>query len=186
MTQAGYWLEEPRLPFRVSTRPWDELTDDERGFFCFQDDYLPLHPNHAAQIELVVPDDAKRLSAWAFSAIPHGWPDRDAQAFAHETSLNVRDCWDGERGADVRKWLFDRGVPFGRTVYLLYERDRVVRTTWRMVVRYWDAFAWSVGYAMIAVDHNLKWACCFHHEDVFIFGSHAPMGPASGNRGRGS
>jgi hypothetical protein len=39
------------------------------------------------------------------------------------------------------------------------------------VVRYWDAFAWNVGDAMIAVDHTLGWACCFHHEEFFVFGS---------------
>jgi hypothetical protein len=69
--------------------------------------------------------------------------------------------------------LFDRGIPFRRTAYLLYEQDQVVQATWRMVVRYWNAFAWSVGYAMMAVDHTLQWACCFHHEDVIVFGSHS-------------
>ena len=42
-----------------------------------------------------------------------------------------------------------------------------------LVVRYWDAFAWPVGYAMLAVDHTLQWACCFHHEDVIAFGTNA-------------
>ena len=35
---------EQRLPFPVSVRPWDVLPEDDRGFFCFTDDYLPLHP----------------------------------------------------------------------------------------------------------------------------------------------
>lgn len=46
----------------------------------------------------------------------------------------------------------------------------VVQTTWRMVVRYWDAFAWSVGFKMIAVDQTLRWACCFHDEELIVFG----------------
>ena len=76
----------------------------------------------------------------------------------------------GGRRAEVRQWLYARGVPFRRVVSLIYERNRVVRTTWGMVVRYWDAFTWSAGYAMYAVDHTQQWAC-FHHESVVVFGS---------------
>jgi hypothetical protein len=168
---------EQRLPFPVVVRPWDELAEPDRGFFCFADDYLPLHPNHAAQIGLLAPADAARVTEWAFAAIPPGWPDRTDQRFEHEAELVIRDCWDDPaRRAGVRRWLHERGVPFGRTVCLLYERGRVVQATWRMVVRYWDAFAWSVGYAMVAVDYTLGWASCFHHEDVIVFGSHSKAG----------
>jgi hypothetical protein len=162
------------LPFPVSSRAWSDLPERERAFFSFGDDYLPLHPNHAAQLRLLIPADAQRLATWAFSALPAGWPDRTDQRFEHEQQRSVSECWrDAGRRAEVRRWLFNLGIPFRRTVYLLYERDVVVQTTWRMVVRYWDAFAWSVGYAMVAVDHSLQWACCFHHEDIIVFGSHA-------------
>jgi hypothetical protein len=169
-----------RLPFSVAVRPWDDLAGSDRFFFCFEGAYLPLHPNHAAQIGLLERADAARVSAWAYSGVAPGWPDRTERRFAREARCLVRDSWnDAGRRAEVRRWLFERGVPFRRVVYLLYERDRVVQTTWRMVVRYWDAFAWSVGYAMLVVDHTLRWACCFHHEDVFVFGTHEPAVPAA-------
>jgi hypothetical protein len=163
--------------FPVSVRSWDELADHERGFFCFQDEYLPLHPNHAAQIGLLSHADATRVWSWAFETLPPRWPDCIEQPFAYIERCYVIDSWNdaGRRGA-VRRWLFQRGVPFKRVVYLLYDRDQVVQTTWRMVVRYWDAFAWAVGYAMVAVDHTRQWACCVHHEDVFVFGSHREAG----------
>jgi hypothetical protein len=160
------------LPFTISSRPWQELSEKARSFFC-EDLAPPLCPEHAAQISLLAPADAARLFSWAAWSIPAGWPDRTEDRFEHEELLSVYDCWNDEAGrASVARWLFNRGIPFRRTVYLMYERDRVVQTTWRMVVRYWKAFAWSVGYDMIAVDHTLQWACCFHHEDVFVFGSH--------------
>jgi hypothetical protein len=163
---------EQRLPFPVSARPWVELSRRDRSFFNFGDDYLPLHPNHAAQISLLTPADAERVATWAFAAIPPEWPDRTDRRFEREERLSIGGRWnDDARQGEVRRWLFERGVPFRRTVYLIYERDQVVQTTWRIVVRYWDAFAWSVGYAMVAVDHTLQWACCFHHEDVIVFGS---------------
>jgi hypothetical protein len=163
---------EQLLPFPISTRAWLELREEDRGFFCFGDEHLPLHPNHAAQIELLDAKSAERLSTWAFTAIPQGWPDSNEVKYAAEETFSIADGWnDSTRRSEVREWLFQRGVPFQRAVYLLHERNRVVRTTWKMVVRYWDAFAWSVGYAMIVVDHTMEWACCFHHEDVIVFGS---------------
>jgi hypothetical protein len=163
---------ENRLPFPVSSCPWPDLPERDRRFFHFGDAYLPLPASHAAQIRLLFPPSAAQISAWAFAAIPPGWPDLTDQRFKHERQLSISGCWDhARRRPDVRRWLFDCGIPFRRTVYLLYERNCVVRATWRILVRYWDAFAWSVGYAMLAVDHTLQWACCFHHEDMIIFGS---------------
>ena len=169
---------EHRLPFPVSTRKWDTLTDWERSFFI-GDDYLPLHPNHAEQIRLLEHDDAFRVDNWFSSNYPAGWPEHSQFRYPHEESISLDGCWDdGAGSARVRDWLFGRGIPFGRTVYLLYERDRVVAATWRMVVRYWDAFATSVGYAMLAFDHTRQWTGCFHHEDVIVFGSYCPFRPA--------
>ncbi|MBL8792864.1 MAG: hypothetical protein JNM56_03070 [Planctomycetia bacterium] len=175
------------LPFAVSSRPWEQLSEYDRCFFC-GDHYLPLHPHHAAQIRLLNGDDARRLSSWVWSIIPPGWPDQPECNFEHEAVLNImgRSWGDEATQVAVRRWLYERGIPFRRTVYLLYEPHRVVQTTWRMVVRYWDAFAWSVGFAMVAVDHTLRWAVCFHHEDVFVFGSHQGLclcRPAASKRG---
>jgi hypothetical protein len=176
-----------QLPFSISLRTWSELPEQERDFFCFEDEYLLLHPNHAAQIALLAPADAARLASWAFAAIPPGWPDRTNERFQFEEHRSTHECWiDPARRAEVRHWLFDRGLPFRRTVYLIYERDRVVQTTWRMVIRYWDAFAWPVGYAMLVVDHTLDWACCFHHEDVIVFGSCGQRTPNESRQQAGS
>lgn len=165
-------------PFAVSSRAWDELSERERNFCC-GDHHLPLHPQHAAQLRLLNGEDARCFASWAWSAVPAGWPDQADRRFARESALNLlQQSWsDTDTKAMVQRWLYEQGIPFRRTVYLIYERDCVVQTTWRMVVRYWDAFAWSVGYGMVTVDHTLRWAVCFHHEDVFAFGSH--QGPCA-------
>src|SRR5690242_19213894 len=118
-----------RLPFTISTRPWLELSERERSFFC-GDDCPPLPSQHAAQIGLLAIADADRLATWVFSAIPPGWPDRTEARFEYEDQLNVSECWNEKaRGAGVKRWLFDQGVPFRRTVYLLYAQHQVVETT---------------------------------------------------------
>lgn len=167
------------LPFPITARRWDDLAGPERDFFV-GDEYLPLHPSHAAQIRLLDRESAARVNAWADGAIPPGWPERPAWEFPHRAELPIADYRNDPAGpARVRRWLFDRGVPLARPVYLLDDRSRVVEATWRMVVRYWDAFEGSVGYAMHAVDHTRRWAGCFHHESWLVFGSHAGFGRAS-------
>ena len=79
---------EQLLPFPIRTRPWLDLPEQERGFFCFGDEYLPLNPNHAAQIALLDPADGARVSSWAFAAIPEGWPDRTEARFKTDELLN--------------------------------------------------------------------------------------------------
>lgn len=167
-------------PFPVSGRAWDELANNQRRFFQFRDDYLPLPPTHAAEIRLLDRADAARVADWAFRAVvPDGWL-HFGGGFPFESRLMIGDSWnDGTARREVRAWLYARGVPFSELVYLVYERDEVVEVPWKSVVRYWDAFAWSVGVAMIAVDASAAWACGFHHEDVIVFGSRRPLPDAA-------
>jgi len=41
---------------------------------------------------------------------------------------------------------------------------------WKLLVKYWDDFTWSVGFGMTAMDHTGQWAAYLFHEDVFWFG----------------
>jgi hypothetical protein len=153
------------------------LSERDRSFFWPDEAHGPLPPGLIAQLGLLETQDAARVFTSALSALPPGWPDQLDSSFENEAQLWIGDSWgDPRQLAEVRRWLYDRGLPFRRVVYLLYERDQVVQTTWRMVVRYWDALAWSVGFAMIVLDPTLQWACCFHHEDVIVFGSRGKMG----------
>ncbi len=44
-----------------------------------------------------------------------------------------------------------------------------VVTSWKILVKYWDAFAWSVGFAMYAFDTSMNWICEFNHEDTIAY-----------------
>ena len=73
--------------------------------------------------------------------------------------------------AAVRDWLYQAGVPFSTQVFLL-RHEEVVATDWKTLVRYWDAFARSVGVEMLIIDHTKSWLCTFHHEQVLTFMRH--------------
>lgn len=156
------------LPFPVSGRSWSELSEKERFFFCYDEDILSS--DHMRKIKLAKPPDSEILFEWAMSSLPDEWPD-GSERYSNEDRLSLDGMWDNELSIlEVQQWLRATGIPEDREVYLMYSRDRVVCTTWELVILYWYAFAWSVGFAMISVDHTRQWACCFHHEDTVIFG----------------
>ena len=156
------------LPFPLNTQNWHELSDSETFFFAEPE---CLISSHAAQIHLLNKLDARRFSHWALNALPVGWPDHSG--FLIEHRLNIQNKWNKEKDIqEVRQWLHDLQIPFAQTIYLIYDFDQVVQTTWKLLVRYWDQFAWSIGYAMTCVDETQQWACTFHHEDMILFGSH--------------
>lgn len=162
------------LPLPISWRPWSELQDHERGFFILGEDDPPLHPNHVARLGRLELFSARRVWDWAYSGFTHGWPEGIGERFRHEEMRSVTDVWGvTERVAEIRRWLHSKGIPFSRPIYLLYTRDQVVFTTWQLLVKFWDVFGWTVGYAMTAVDHTRQWACCFHHEDLIVFGTNS-------------
>ncbi len=70
----------------------------------------------------------------------------------------------------VRKWLFARGVPFKTPVYLSYQPDEAIATTWKMVIKYWDDFWYPGSDDLTIVDDSFAWALLFWHESEAFFG----------------
>lgn len=70
----------------------------------------------------------------------------------------------------VRAWLYARGVPFRRPVYLRYAEGVVFRVPWRLVVRYWAVFARSgIETTVDALDDTRQWRMQFDHEGFVRF-----------------
>ena len=160
------------IPIEIESPGWDDLSDSDRDFFCFQDEYLPLPSDHAAQIQRLKPDVARRIWRWLGPSLPSGWPESEPH-FENQSVFRLDDGnWNTYEGVQtVRQWLHDRGISYSTDVFLVYKADQIIRMPWKLLVRYWNALAWSVGYSMIAMDHTRQWACCFHHENVIVFGA---------------
>ncbi len=133
------------------------------------DDEIPrLHNEHKNRIFTCTGKNAREFRADALSKIPEysylvSSPNRK------EVSLSIIDAWgDPEKEQEVRSWLYGLGIPYSKEVYLLYD-NQVVRTEWKILVKYWDCFANNVGMVMVVVDSSWSWACEFHHEDVISF-----------------
>ncbi len=76
---------------------------------------------------------------------------------------------------EVKKWLYHCGVPFKQQIYLSYYKSEAIATTWKMLVKYWPIFYYSVADEITAIDASGDWALHLHHEDVFYFGSKEPQ-----------
>ncbi|MEM7332474.1 MAG: hypothetical protein AAF490_10295 [Chloroflexota bacterium] len=156
--------------FDTKFKEWSLLTDKERAFF-FGDEYLPLPRNHANRISIIKDSLALKFTKIALDKVPTYSINSDAN-FKNEMTINLDEVWGKEQKIqDVRNWLFERGIPFSRTIYLLYS-DIVVKTDWKTLVNYWDAFGDSVGVEMLAIDSTKSWLCSFHHENVITFYSY--------------
>ena len=150
---------------------WSSLTEEQRDLFFIGDEYLPLPDSHADRIKVLIGAEARSFMGEALHAVP-GYSSAATSIFVQEKFISTADVWTDEAKVQaVRDWLYHTGVPFSRRVFLLYDR-LVVSTDWKIVVKYWDAFAWSVGVATLILDESKTWVCRFDHEDVITFSSY--------------
>ncbi|MEM8777336.1 MAG: hypothetical protein AAGF26_00400 [Cyanobacteria bacterium P01_G01_bin.49] len=157
------------LPLSSSIRahPWLQLSERERSFFC-GDEYLPLPESHALQIASLEAEEGRRVIKWLLNPFDLRWTIESQ--FPCKVVMQLGDKWNSEAGIQtVRQWLHHRHVPYQRQVYLIYDYPQVVQMPWKLVVKYWDALAWSVGVEMLVLDSMRQWVCSFHHEDVITF-----------------
>lgn len=146
--------------------PWAELREAQRSFFV-GDEYLPLPEAHATRIFRLHGIAAVEFIRRALYKVP-SYSIAATGDFKFVEQCFIEKLWDEKGIAQVRGWLFNTGVPFSTPVYLLYHEE-VIATEWKILVRYWDAFACNVGVAMVVVDNSKSWACEFDHNDVITF-----------------
>ena len=158
------------LDFTPTLIRWSQLSPSERGYSWLEENYGSVPQTHLESIARVDVADRPRLNSWLDRVLPQKSADR--LCFPNSELLHLTDeSWNTDAGVQtVRQWLYNRSVPYRTTIYCFYDRDQVLCLAWRLLVKYWDAFAWSVGYAMIATDSTCQWACMFHHENVIEFG----------------
>jgi hypothetical protein len=82
-------------------------------------------------------------------------------------------CNGNER--EIKKWLYRRGLPFSKLVYLSYQPDTAIIVPWKLLVKYFDNFYRSDD--LTVIDESLNWALLFYHEDEIYFGTNEKYQP---------
>jgi hypothetical protein len=70
----------------------------------------------------------------------------------------------------VKEWLFNTGIPIHSEVYLSWNPDTAMMTTWLSVTRYFDDLFYPASDDLIVFDRSLNWAILFHHMGCVFFG----------------
>lgn len=76
----------------------------------------------------------------------------------------------------LKKWLYQRGIPFSNQVFLLETNDNAVVATWKMIIRH-SPFIFP-GDDAVVFDKSLNWCLFFYHENIMFFGRDRIYDPA--------
>ncbi|TXF79282.1 hypothetical protein [Chryseobacterium sp.] len=72
---------------------------------------------------------------------------------------------------EIKKWLYQRGLPFDKPVFLSWDQTDAMIVPWNLVVKYFDSFYYGVSDDLTIMDQSLNWAVLFFHENQIYFGS---------------
>lgn len=132
----------------------------------------------AAHLEQVRPLDtisAKRVSRFVSESGLHDEIPFRASIFQHVESTKIGDSHGNEEEDDrIRKWLYRCAIPFDRKIFLIWQPEWVVETTWKMLVKYWTDFYYPISDDLTVCDESLQWALLFFHEHEIFFGNNVP------------
>lgn len=69
---------------------------------------------------------------------------------------------------EVKKWLYQRGIPFRQKVFISFQPDTGFIMTWKMAIHFSNDLFF--GHDLIVWDKTVNWALFYNHNDYFCFG----------------
>ncbi len=80
--------------------------------------------------------------------------------------------------AEIKKWLYQRGIPFDKLVYLSWQPTDAMIVPWKLLIKYFDSFYYGGSDDLTIIDQSLNWALLFYHEDELYFGTNKDFKPS--------
>jgi len=78
---------------------------------------------------------------------------------------------------EIRKWLYHRGLPFNKPVFLSWDQENAMIVPWKLLIKYYDSFYYGGSDDLTIIDQSLNWALLFFHEDEIYFGTNKDFKP---------
>ncbi len=73
------------------------------------------------------------------------------------------------QSSEIKKWLFYRGIPFDKYVFIDSERSGLaVMLTWKMIIKYWEGLFFVDDLTIF--DGSLNWALHYSEEGQLFYG----------------
>ena len=66
---------------------------------------------------------------------------------------------------EIKKWLYQRGIPFDKQVFLSWEQTKGMIVPWKIFIKYFDSFYYGSSDDLTIIDQSLNWSLLFYHED---------------------
>lgn len=79
---------------------------------------------------------------------------------------------------EIKKWLYQRGMPFDKEVFLSWQPDDAMIVPWKLLIKYFDSFYYGSSDDLTVIDQSLNWAILFYHEDEIYFGTNNEFKPS--------
>ncbi|MCP3932855.1 MAG: hypothetical protein GY705_27605 [Bacteroidetes bacterium] len=79
----------------------------------------------------------------------------------------------------IKKWLYQRAIPFEKDVFLSWQPDDAMIVPWKILIKYFDSFYYSTSDDLTIIDQSLSWAILFYHEDEIYFGTNKYFKPSN-------
>jgi hypothetical protein len=150
---------------------------DFRYSWRFDDPILPVLPHDRPRIRPLTQAAARVISDRLSHSLVHCDFPFTSGRFSYVESLSLSPVTHQDelqsQDSTVKKWLFRRGIPFSREVYLSYDSKTAIHTSWKMLVRYWRLFYYPISDDLSVFDSSLSWCLLFFHEHELYFGSNA-------------
>jgi hypothetical protein len=149
-------LEQHTIPFDQFKLKW-RFTEEKYNI-------LPAH--HLEQIRPLDKSASRLISDMTdkMFSLHHGL-NRDY--FKDVEGLQISEAVESEQL--LKKWLYQRGLPFDQQVYVSWDSNTAAITSWKMIVKYWTDF--DYGDDLVVVDRSLSWILVFFHYDYIQFGT---------------
>jgi hypothetical protein len=137
-----------------------------------EENYNILPQLHLDQIKPLDSEAARFLSDFiAKNGLHKDFPFKK-DLFRNNDKTTIGD--DNEK--EVKKWLYHRGIPFDKEVFLSYGRDTAIIVPWKLLIKYFDDFQYSDD--LTVIDQSLNWALLFFHEGEIYFGTNEDFTPS--------
>ena len=139
-----------------------------------EEKYTVLPDIHLNQLKPLDKEAALFLSTYISKVDLHAEVPFKKDFFRTIDMINVSE----NNAAGVKKWLYERGLPFDKNVYLSWSNTEAMIVPWKILIKYFDSFYYSGADDLTVFDENIQWSLMFFHEDQIYFGTNKDFIPS--------
>jgi hypothetical protein len=141
------------IPLEEHPLKWKFEEDDKKLSAEFEDQIIPL-TSEASKFLWNFESTQRYLNS--ISAVGKYFNEQNEFSFGENDSQKVK------------KWLFERGIPFDQKVFWVTQPEWGFILTWKMIIKFSDELFFGTN--ELIWDKTLNWALIYDHNDVFYFG----------------